>query len=179
MDKGDKKINIVSVKWGSKYSSEHVNRLYNMVNKNLTYDFNFYCLTEDITGCLPTVTQLPLEDDGLVGWWNKLYLFKENFFGLEGTILYFDLDIIIVNSIDFLIEQETEFLICKDWTSRDRDMWNSSIMKFDVGNLFHVWENFVKDRESIVAKYHGDQDWIYDCIPSATIIDETRVVSFK
>ncbi len=38
---------IFCMKWGTLYGAEYVNRLYAMVNKNLTYDFKMVCFTDD------------------------------------------------------------------------------------------------------------------------------------
>ena len=41
---------IICMKWGDKYGPEYVNRLYNMVSRHLTLDFQMVCLTDDSTG---------------------------------------------------------------------------------------------------------------------------------
>ena len=46
---------IICMKWGDKYGAEYVNRLYNMVRRNLTLDFQMVCLTDDSTGIDPAV----------------------------------------------------------------------------------------------------------------------------
>ena len=43
-------IHVFSVRWGTKYSIDYVNRLYNMVKRNLRADFKFYCQTDDTNG---------------------------------------------------------------------------------------------------------------------------------
>ena len=43
-------VNIICMKWGNKYGPDYVNKLYNMVSRNLTRDFRFICFTEDGTG---------------------------------------------------------------------------------------------------------------------------------
>ena len=42
-------IHVVSVKWGDKYPSSYVNRLYGMVVRNLSLSHTFHCLTEEST----------------------------------------------------------------------------------------------------------------------------------
>ena len=41
---------IICMKWGTKYGPEYVNRLYAMVRRHLTGDFNMVCLTDDAKG---------------------------------------------------------------------------------------------------------------------------------
>ena len=36
-------IHVFSARWGTKYSVDYVNNLYNMVKRNLKADFKFYC----------------------------------------------------------------------------------------------------------------------------------------
>ena len=38
---------VVCLKWGNKYSAEYVNKLYSMVKRNLTIDYEFVCFTEN------------------------------------------------------------------------------------------------------------------------------------
>jgi hypothetical protein len=38
----NKQVNIVCLKHGTKYNSDYVNRLYNMVQRNLTIPFKFF-----------------------------------------------------------------------------------------------------------------------------------------
>ena len=172
-----KPLNVVCLKWGDKYPADYVNRLYKMVNRHLTRPFKFYCLTECKEGLLPAIHQLPLETSDLVGWWYKLSLFKKNFYGLEGDILYLDLDDVIVNNIDFLAEQPGDFLICIDWTIEL--MWNSSVMRFQAGQHSHIWESFLENKESVLNDYNGDQEWIFECVPSAGNWPVEKVVSYK
>ena len=40
-------VNILTLKVGSKYSHEYVNKLFFNLNKNSNTKFNFYCYTED------------------------------------------------------------------------------------------------------------------------------------
>ena len=93
-------VNIVCVKYGTKYNSEHVKRLYRMVEKNISLPFYFYCLSdtdiEDIN-VIPLDTSLDLES-----YWWKICLFDLN---LSGPVLYFDLDVIIQNNFDHIINQ--------------------------------------------------------------------------
>ena len=43
-------IHVNCVRWGTKYSIDYVNRLYNMVKRNLPAEFTFYCQTDDTHG---------------------------------------------------------------------------------------------------------------------------------
>ena len=43
-------LKVVCVKWGDKYPAEYVNRLHNMVKRNLSQPYEFICTTEDGEG---------------------------------------------------------------------------------------------------------------------------------
>lgn len=170
-------INVVCLKWGSKYSVDYVNRLYGMVERNLKEDFCFYCMTENAEGIRAEVNILPLPDLGLKGWWYKLYLFNEDFYGLTGDVLFLDLDVVITGSLDGLVNyQRDKFCISPDEKNGD---YNSSVMRFKLGSRPYVWNAFWDQREVIVAKMHGDQDWVEHVCLEAEIFPKPYVVSFK
>ncbi|MDY0136536.1 MAG: hypothetical protein RBS36_05130 [Thiomicrospira sp.] len=173
-------LNVICVKWGTKYGPIYVNRLFNMVKKNLTKPFNFYCMTDDATGLTHDIRVLPIADTSLSGWWHKLSLFKSGFYGLQGTALYLDLDVVITGSLDPLIDYEPEhFCIMRDTGRNKWDKFNSSIMRFELGTLNYVWDGFVYNQKWIADNMEGDQDWIGLLVPSALTYPEKWVVSYK
>ncbi|MBP0047194.1 hypothetical protein H9C73_00475 [Marinobacterium sp. AK62] len=170
-------VHFVCLKWGDKYPASYVNRLYHMVSRNLTQPFRFHCLTENASGLEPGIEHLPLETSDLTGWWYKLSLFQRDFFGLEGDLVYLDLDVVITGNIDFLINQPGDFIIIRNW-SRNK-MWNSSVMRFRIGEYAHVWERFQGEQERVVRDMNGDQEWIYACVPEAKNWPADKIVSYK
>ena len=99
-------LNVICLKWGDKFSSDYVNRLFHMVNRNLSIEHAFICMTEDSTGLETGVKILPLPIDNLEFCWNKLLLFGQ--LPLEGTALYFDLDVVITGNLDSLLEYQPQ-----------------------------------------------------------------------
>jgi hypothetical protein len=67
-----KKVNFICVKWGDKYDSSYVNRLYSMVKHNYTLPFDFFCYTENSDELNSEINVLQLEENSLQGWWHKL-----------------------------------------------------------------------------------------------------------
>lgn len=173
----DEAINIVCLKWGEKYPSQYVNRLYRMVERHLDRPFRFFCLTENPQGLDSQITPLPIEQEGLQGWWYKLTLFKKNFYDLSGPILYFDLDVVIVGNINFLVDLPGDFLIIRD-ASRQL-MWNSSVMRFRAGQFAEIWDGFLAEKDQILASYNGDQEWIFHCVPEASTWPGDKILSYK
>lgn len=182
--KSVEKYYVLCLKHGSKYSSDYVNTLYNMVKRNCTLDFEFICLTDDPHGINPNIGTIPLPD-GIEGWWCKPYIFS-NDLGLRGTILYMDLDVVIADNIDQLFTFGNDsWCTIRDFTRKMRPTWpkyNSSIIKFRSGQLNHYWENFKKHQRSIQKKFHGDQDWLYEATHEempATLFPDNWILSWK
>ena len=71
---------IICMKWGDKYGPEYVNRLYNMVSRHLTLDFQMVCLTDDSSGIVPAIKCYPIPEMDLPAGpergWKKLTTFK-------------------------------------------------------------------------------------------------------
>lgn len=155
---------VLCIKHGTKYSSDYVNKLYNMVKRHSNLDFEFVCLTDDKNGINSSITVKALPKD-LTGWWCKPYMFSDEL-GLNGTILYLDLDVVLASNIDKLfIHNSNGWSIIRDFTKVQRPNWdryNSSVIKFRAGSLNYLWEDFKKNKDFIQRKYFGDQDWIWD-----------------
>jgi len=106
-------VNVLCMKWGTKYSSDYVNTLYSMVSRNMRREFRFVCLTEDGAGLHGNIEVFPLPElsvdlGGPERGWNKLAVFAETLYDLRGKVLCLDLDLIITGSLDdLLIIQET------------------------------------------------------------------------
>ena len=115
--------NIICMKWGTKYGPEYVNRLANMVRRNMTIPHRFVCMTDDATGLDPRIDARPLPDfddpGGPERGWRKISTFRRPLFDLVGPTLFLDLDIVIVDSIDCLFDHPGEFLIIKDGLGDD------------------------------------------------------------
>ena len=98
LGQGDK-LNVICLYWGDKFSTDYVQKLYYMVQRNLTIPYRFIVLTDHVK--LPKLVNCPgatfesLPENNLEGWWNKLLMFHPYFKGMIGTYLYFDLDLYI------------------------------------------------------------------------------------
>ena len=90
---------IVCLKHGTKYKPEYVNKLYNMVKAFVQFRI-YFCFTDDIRDINPEIKTINLKEIGVYGWWYKPCSDKN--FPLDGTILYFDLDVVICRNIDNL-----------------------------------------------------------------------------
>lgn len=156
---------IVCLKHGTKYSSEYVNRLYNMVNRHTTVPFEFVCFTDDTRGIKDGIKTIPLKQIGIYGWWYKIIFFDKDF-PLQGNILYFDLDVVVYKNIDNLFYfQPDKFVICRDFNRSLRKDWsrmNSSVFRLTSKSLPFVYDEFMSRHDYHIRRFHGDQDWIYN-----------------
>lgn len=90
-------INFVCVYYGTKYSLDYVQVLYNMVQRHLTIPHKFICFSDHVkpqkilTG---DIEFRKFKDSHYEGWWNKMQLFREES-DLKGPCLYMDLDVVL------------------------------------------------------------------------------------
>ncbi|MDG6774933.1 hypothetical protein QCB45_11375 [Thiomicrorhabdus sp. ZW0627] len=149
-----------------------------MVSKQLSLPFQFYCLTEDSTGIVDEVNIIDLPELNIHTWWYKLYIFKEGFLNLsdEERILFLDLDVVIVNKLDSLLAFNHPFCISSDI---NEEKYNSSVMCFNANSFRFIWDSFWSQKEYIMERFHGDQDWIEHVYPTAKIYPKANVKSFK
>lgn len=163
---------IVCLKWGDKYSPHYVNVLYNMCKRHSSSDFDFVCFTDNPLGLNANVIIKPLPNLSLHGWWYKPFIFsKEN--DLKGTVMFFDLDVVIYNNFDkFWTYFPNRFLIIRDFTRHVNPQWqkfNSSVFRFEAGQYHWIWEKFSKDSSKIMSRMHGDQDYLHSILGTQAI----------
>src|SRR5262252_1733838 len=151
--------NVVCLKWGLKYPSDYVNRLYSMVKRTLTLEHRFVCVTEDPAGLASGIEVKPIEEPELTGWWHKVTLFKPKFYDLDGQTLFLDLDVVILGHLDGFFQQVARFCIIDDWNAL-RNPYNSAVFRVDVGAYPEVWDQFYQNRQEIMRQLRGDQQWL-------------------
>ena len=161
--------NVVCVNWGTKYSVEYTLRLYNMVKRNTTKNFKFYVLTDvvDRYSKYDFITAIELDTD-LVGWWNKLLLFKRGTLP-EGEYLYLDLDVVITDNIDCFFDHPS-FGITRDFIRPSEGLlpgpeFNSSALRFNNTTTDGIWQYYISNKKYWHAQqkqihFFGDQNLI-------------------
>ena len=165
-------MNIVCLKWGDKFSHEHVNRLYHMCKKNMQDEFTFICYTENPESIDKSIKIIPLDlSYDLENWWWKLCLFQEQ---TDEVNIFFDLDVVIQKDIthykDYVADNKITLVKCywKPWLENTKafvedqfDMnINSSVMIWK-GDLTEVWNTFNHDPEFFMLKYNGIDSYLY------------------
>jgi len=155
---------VVCLKYGEKYSSTYVNKLYNMIQRNLTLDHEFVCFTDNDFKINKNIRVEPLSlEYDITGWWFKTLMFNPNNV-LKGTILFLDLDLIIFKNINYLFTYNPyEFLIIRDFNRcviRNYEKFNSSVFRLETGQHSYVYTEFMKNPKNVMNRFLGDQDWI-------------------
>ena len=188
MDTTIKNIDCACVIHSDGYSWDYVERLYNMLSRNLTPRVRLHVYTESSRSIPDKFVKHELEDWQIAGrkksWWYKMQLFNPEHH--SGPLLYFDLDTVITGNIDWIWQIPTDYL----WAVRDfKYLWrptfygiNSSVMWWDTRKYSYIWDSFKQqDRAHNMLKYHGDQDYITNMIDthSRRFFDIERVKSWR
>ena len=139
---------------GPKYNDEYVRRLAAGVKRHLpltAQESRFVCFTDakiDGIDCEPA-PKLPR-------WWGKTALL-----GMRRPMIFFDLDVVIVGSLEPLLSWDGFGTLLNTWLVG----YNSSVMKLTGSDEeYKVWSRF---KPSVMDKYRGDQDWLNVCLPRA------------
>lgn len=163
--------NVICMKWGSKFDASYVNRLYAMVQRNLHLPHRFVCLTDDTSGIDAGVETLPLPD---VGWnqepdinlhgWRKVGLMAPEIGDLQGTALFLDLDIVVVDSLDRFFEPAGDVYMIRDYRlvrlRGDRFVGNTSVFRFSLGAAPELYDRFRRDFPGIRQQVRNEQEYL-------------------
>lgn len=171
---------VMCIKWGGRYGPEYVNRLRRGVQRHLHRPHRFVCFTDDASGLDAEVTALPLPELGLPQGhpdqrWRKLALLGPELFGLRGTALFLDLDLVVVDDLGPMLDLPGTLLIVRDddlfrpkplrrlRPERDRflsKVGNSSVFRFEIGAHAHVVDTFLRDPASATRQYRLSQQFM-------------------
>lgn len=149
---------------GYHYTPEFVNRLKNMVKRNLSLDHVFCCITDDPTGLDPEI--VPIDAPGLPGWWNKMKAFdpKEIF---AQRIMVLDLDVLVVDDLEPIAMFPAAFATVKQWkritSPKTIPRYQGSVYVFDKGARSRMWTDLQPDTPE---RFRSDQDWLAHLYPN-------------
>lgn len=160
--------NVVCMKWGTKFKPEYVNNLYHMVKRHLTIPFRFICMTEVADGIedgveirpLPDFKEPPPEYLKHCSAWRKIALFDEQVFDLTGKILFFDLDVVVIDNIDCFFNFSDKLAIQENWSQRNRLIGQSSVFCFEIGKYTHLLEKYRQQQDEVLKNNRTEQLYI-------------------
>lgn len=150
MGGGKRPLKVLCVKTGNKYPDEYVYKLKNMVRRHIKESHTFLCYTDS------PISDIDCAQTDLPGWWGKLDLFCE-----KGPCLYFDLDTVILSSLQALVIgvrmlNAQSFIMIRPWNPR-RKSWASGIMGWNGGDWSFIREGF---NERQMKRFSWDQKYI-------------------
>lgn len=162
---------ILCMNWGTAYGADYVNRLYSMVCRHVTPPFRFVCYTDSRDGirseiecfdCPEVDVPSPKRNRG----WRKLSLWNHSLPGLNGTVLFLDLDIVITGSLDefFTYRPEAEFCVIHNWTQPSLRIGNTSAYRFQVGSHPEILDRFLADHQTVLEQFPNSQTYISACL---------------
>jgi len=177
---------IICMKWGSSYSADYVNRLYNMIARYTTPPFKLYCLTNEPEGIKPEVEIRPCPAVGIPaamrdGGWRKVSLWAPEVVGLSGECLFLDLDIIITGSLDdfFTYQGQSDYMVMRNYTTMNRRIGNTSVFRFTVGSHPDVLESLLANPQEMRTRYSNSQTYISNTIKSMDFWPDGWIRQFK
>jgi len=172
------------------YDPSWVVKLVDMVRKNTTLSFDTVCITNQPQSAFPDHITAYHPKVMYPAWWMLIDAFKKDFPSQE-RMLYLDLDCVICNSLDPIIEFPTDFAILRRWPKKSQreiqsiqnklmkriglhiftgDNYNTSVMVMNRDCRPQVYDKF--DPKTI-NYYHGEQDWISECLPGEKVFPST------
>ena len=149
-------LKVYCVFWGDKYSPDYVQRLKNMVERNLTVPHRFICVTDSKCEWEGVEKVAPIVE--WHGWWQKLSLFEI----ADGPSLYFDLDVVITGDIDYLADF-AKYVFCApaNWGQSGHGGIQSSIMAWN-GTWKEPYVSF--DYSVDHQRLYGDQEYLTELL---------------
>jgi hypothetical protein len=172
-------MNIVAVQVGNYcgMGRAYAAALFNAVRRNVSGEHRYLCMTDD-PATLPEGVEAIEPEHGLLGWWNKIALFKPGKLP-EGRALYFDLDTVPIGSLNGFTAYDGAFAAMRDPFFKSHV--NSSIMAWDVRSADHVWTSWERAGKP-QSDLKGDQAWIESAVPRIDRWQDFlpgQIVSFK
>lgn len=164
-------LHIVTVLTGEKYGNEYLQRLYNMVERNIAQPFRFTVFTDRERPVSTEIQQVDCSGWGLSGWFNKLRLFDQAI--ISEPFLYFDVTLIIKSPLAPLLEniKSLDRDICSRRDFR-HDEINSCVLAVRPGELTQgIWEAYKKFEHPEDA-HHGDQSFTYETLKRQGKLDQ-------
>lgn len=160
---------VICINWGTKYGAPYINRLYAMVARNISPPFTVTCFTDNAAGLVPEIQTRPLPDlpapympTNTKGIWQKSRLWGEYLGGLEGVVLFLDLDVVIVGSLDpfFQLGDPRQVFLARNQTTPFEKLGQTSVYRFTVGDLVSLQEKFCADPQGIADEYRFEQRYV-------------------
>jgi hypothetical protein len=132
---------VVCLRTGDRYGPEYVAYLEQAVRRSTDQ---------------PVLFEVIREGARFPGWWQKLCLFPP-----PQRTVFLDLDVVLVDSVEFLFDYVGDFCVWGDpWNGK----WNTSVMAIAPGFGAEIRDRFLEDADAIMRRLHGDQDFVAEVL---------------
>ena len=180
---------VICINWGTKYGAPFINRLYAMVARNITPPFTFTCFTDNRNGLRPEILceDLPPLEIGEMpkntpGIWQKSRLWGPKLGNLKGPVVFLDLDLVIVGSLDDFFEEgePDDVILARNQTTPFERLGQTSLFRFPVGKLVPLQEKFRANPQGIADEYRFEQRFVTRNAPGgAKLFPRRWVLHFR
>ena len=157
---------------GGDFTVDYVQRLHRSLTRNISKPFHFVVLTDSKEDIPEADKIVKLKHHNWKGYWSKIELFRSGLFGLEDHVIYFDLDTVILGSIDVLTEGKLKFKMMESF--RDPNKPASGVMMWK-GDWSAMYDHFNKNPDRFMKVHKGDQDYIKYALKITKAHDPGRV----
>jgi len=190
----DSPVNVLCLKWGTRYPASYVNILHASVRRHLHRPFRFFCCTEDSSGLDAGIETIPFPANPGVkrGWPDilvKLMVTQDGFGGMQGPTLFLDLDVAIMDDIGcFFDYQIGKCCIIHNWVNARKEflgrhphVGNSSVFRFEAGSSQSVYETFLREmgRAEDTSIFNTEQAFLTYTMKEVHWWPDTWTRSFK
>jgi hypothetical protein len=177
---------IVCMKWGSRYPADYANRLWSMVQRHTARPTRLVCYTDDTSGLNEDIVAYPLPPIDLPEthrWkpWRKISLWAPEVPGLDGDVLFLDLDLVVTGPLDdfFDYQPQETFCVIENWTQPGSGIGNTSTYRFRVGSHRYLYDRLQGDPATVLGSYPNSQTYISRNITSKVFWPRPWCESFK
>jgi hypothetical protein len=154
-------LNVVVIKWGTKFTPTHINILYRSVKANLSVPHNFVCFTDNPNGLDSEIIVKPLWDNpfDLKGNYRKLGIYNIDILhSLDCDILLLDIDTVITGDITHFAKLKKNTLWRAPSLTQKGFVYNTSLVRIVDTKFRKAWDLFQKDHIGLInsAKFEGN-----------------------
>lgn len=174
---------VVCLSVGDKYPDEYIYKLRNMVGRNTTVDYDFVCITDRDLDVPAIHISDPHELEPV---WYKIRMLAQPELEQYTRKVFFDLDIVIHNNIDWVFTTPVNQLQVIDAAWKPSYMvnsyldtgCNSSVMLWENStSIAHIFEN---NKDAYMCKYAGMDRFLWHEVRDHwTPIPNTEVYSYR
>lgn len=173
-------ITCITFLWGNyPYTATYVNRLFNAIDRHLSFPHRNVCFTNIPQGIREGIEIKPLHNEWMMGNLKKTIQFAPDS-GLTGRVLSFDLDNVILGSLDLYAKYTDEFMICEAVNLRRRGKCGGNFMAFDAGYGKALWKELNRSYKKYENITKGSERLLFDrLVKKMKFWPKETIVSYK